>query len=177
MSLEMEDRLSDEEYLQIETHMLGAPLSVYKLKLSYIRFIRRIGLFIFWFGVVVLVFAIVGFFRGKSDDQFALFIMTLLPASYAMLKGGVFYRIEVKRARRMRVILCEQGLLYVSRKIRSDFFEVVRWKDILKVKKELIGKSYSLILGNSMPITLSSSFENLDKLVATIRERSGLEEA
>ncbi len=88
----------------------------------------------------------------------------------------MIYRIEVKRARSMRVIVCEQGLFQARRKIRSDFVEVVRWKDILEVKKEFIGKAYYFTPRNGMPITLSSSYQDLDKLVAAIRERSGMEE-
>ena len=177
MSITMENLLSDEDYLPVDKNMLGAPLGIYALKPSYIRFIRRVGRSIFWFGVIVLLIAIIGFFRGKSDDQFTLFLMTLLPASYAILKGSVFYRIEVNRARRMRVIICEQGLLYVTRKIKRDVVETVCWKDVLEVKKELIGKSYYLEHRGGMPITLSSNFQNLDGLVAVIRERSGVGEA
>jgi hypothetical protein len=176
MSMTMDNLLSDEDYLLIEANMLGAPLGIYKLKPDYIRFIRRVGVFIFLIGVVVLALAIIGFFRVKSNNQFELLIPVLLPALYAILKGGVFYRIEVRRARSMRIIVCEQGLFHVAKKIRSDRVEVVRWKDVLEIKKEFIGKSYYIARRNDMPITLSGYYQNLDKLVAAIRERSGMEE-
>ncbi len=87
MSMTLENLPSDEDYLLIEANMLGAPLSVYKLKPSYIHFVRRVGLFIFFTGVVVLVVAVVGFFRVKSNNQFELFILALLPALYSIFKG------------------------------------------------------------------------------------------
>lgn len=172
MSTTVENMLSNEDYLLVESNMLGTVLSVYTLKPSFIRFMRNAGLSIFFIGVVALVFAIISFFRFKPNDGFELFVFAWLPALYAIFKGGLIYRIEIKRARRMRVILCEQGLLYVTRKIKRDAFEVVRWKDVWEVKKELIGKSYYLARRRGMPITLSSSFENLDELVAAIRERA-----
>jgi len=177
MSITIENLLSNEDYLLVEANMLGAALSVYTLKPGYIRFMRRVGLVIFFTGVVTLVFAIVSFFRFKSDNEFDLLILALLPALYAMFKGGLIYSIEVNRARRMRVIICEQGLLYVTRKFTRDLVEVVRWKDVLEVKKEFIGKSYYLTRRGGSPITFSSSFENLDELVETIRERGRIEEA
>lgn len=177
MSITTENLLSNEDYLLVEANTLGAPLNVYKLKPSYIRFIRRVGLFIFWFGVIVLVFAILSFLRGRPDDLLTFFVMALLPGLYAILQGGMFYRIEVNRARRMHIVICEQGLLYVSLKVKRDLVEVIRWKDVQEVKKEFIGKSYYLSRRGGMPITLSGSFENLDELIATIRERSKIEEA
>lgn len=173
----MENQLSSEDYLLVETNMLGVPLSVFTLKPGYIRFMRRVGLSIFFIGVVALVFAIVSFFRFKSDNGFDSFVLAWLPALYAMFQGGLIYRIEVNRARRMRVIICEQGLLYVTHRIKRDVVEVVRWKDVLDVKKEFIGKSYYLARCGGMPITLSSNFQNLDELVAAIREQSEMEEA
>lgn len=176
MSITMENLLSSEDYLLVETNMLGAPLSVYTLKPGYIRFMRGVGLSIFLIGVVALVFALVSFFRFKSDNQFDLLILTLLPALYAIFQGGVIYRIEVNRARRMRVIICEQGLLYVTCRIKRDLVEAVSWKNVLEIKKEFIGRSYYLTRRGGMPITLSSNFQNLNGLVAAIRKRSGIEE-
>ena len=176
MSVMTGNLLSNEDYLLVVSNMLGAVLSVYTLKPGYIRFMRNVGLSIFFIGVVALVFAIVSFFRFKHDDDLELLVV-LLPALYAMFKGGLIYRIEVNRARRMRVILCEQGLLYVTRRIKRDVVEVVSWKDVLDVKKEFIGKSYYLARRRGMPITLSSSFQNMDELVGVIRERSEMEEA
>lgn len=55
MTVTMENQISDEDALQIEANKLGVPMYVYRLKPSYIRFIRRIGVSIFWFGAIVLV--------------------------------------------------------------------------------------------------------------------------
>ena len=177
MSITMENLLPDEDYLRIETNMLGAPLSVYKLKPSYIRFIGRIGLFIFLTGVVILALVIFSFFRAGPGDQSGLLITTLLPAFYLILKGGVFYRFDVKRARSERMIVCERGLLHIFRRIRKDQVEVVFWKDVQEVSQAFIGKSHYLTYRGGLPITLSGSLENLDELVETIRERSEVEEA
>jgi len=174
MSITTENLLSNEDYLLVEANMLGAPLSVYTLKPGFIRFMRNVGLSIFFIGVVALVFAIVSFLRFKPDNGFELFVLAWLPALYAMFKGGLIYRIEVNRARRMRVIICEQGLLYITRRVKRDVVEVVRWKDVQEVKKEFIGKSYFLTRRGGMPITLSSSFQNMDGLVATIKDHSGM---
>ena len=119
MSMTMENLLSDEDYLLIEANLLGAPLDIYRLKQSYIRFIRRTGVLIFLIGVIVLPLVIVGFFRVKSNNQFELLIPALLPSLYALFKGGVIYRIEVKRAGSERIIVCEQGLLQGNRCFQS----------------------------------------------------------
>ena len=174
MSITMKNLLSNEDYLLVEANMLGSPLRVYTLRPNYIRFMGNVGLSIFFIGIIALVFAIVSYFRFKPGDGLEFFAFALLPTLYAIFQGSLIYRTEVNRARRMRVILCEQGLLYISRKIRSDFVEAVRWKDVFDVKKEFIGKSYYLTRRGGLPITLSSSFRNLDELVATIRERQTL---
>jgi len=168
---------SDEDIQLIETHQLGTPQGVYRLKSGAIRFQRITGLLIFSVGIVTLVFSIYLALTSGTDFWSGSLFPAVLGSLYALFHGGVFYSIMTRRARSMRVIICEQGLLQVRKMVRRNSIEVMRWNDILTVKKEFLSRDYFIIYQDDKrqlptPLTLSSSYQHLDELVTVIRQRS-----
>jgi hypothetical protein len=160
------NKLSDEDYQLSEVNQLGTPLDIYRLKPGYIRFLRITGLLIFIIGIVSLVFII-----SQVPDRQSGSIFFALPGSlYALFQGGVFYGIMVRQARSMRVIVCEQGLLQVKKMIRRNNVEVVRWNNILAIKRDFL-RNYYIVPRGGEALTLFA-YQNIDELVALIRRRS-----
>jgi hypothetical protein len=160
------NKLSNEDYQLSEVNQLGSPLDIYRLKPGYIRFLRITGLLIFIIGVVSLVFII-----SQIPDRQSGSIFFALPGSlYALFQGGVFYSIMARQARSMRVIVCEQGLLQVRKIIRRNRVEVVRWNNILAIKRDFL-RNYYIVPRGGVALTLFA-YQNIDELVALIRQRS-----
>ncbi len=167
--------LSVDDYQRIEANQLGIPLGVYKLEQSYIRFIRRIGWLIFMTGIVVLSTAIIiGLIKGPANNQLALLFLPLLGGLYALFQGGVIYRIQVQRAQSERVIVCEQGLLQIKKRITSHRSEVVRWEGIQTIREAFFSRDYFIIRREGEALTLTRYYHDLDELIALIRLRSGV---
>src|SRR5216683_650125 len=100
------------------------------------------------------------------------YIFFALPGSlYALFQGGVFYSIMARQARSMRVIVCEQGLLQVRKIIRRNRVEVVRWNNILAIKRDVF-RSYYIVQQGKGALTLTL-YQKVDELVELIRQRSG----
>ena len=70
----------------------------------------------------------------------------------------------------MRVIVCEQGLLQVRKIIRRNRVEVVRWNNILAIKRDFL-RNYYIVPRGGEALTLFA-YQNSDELVALIRQRS-----
>src|SRR5216683_3337994 len=151
-------QLSDEDYQLSEVNQLGTPLDIYRLKPGYIRFLRITGLLIF--------------IISQIPDRQSGSIFFALPGSlYALFQGGVFYSIMARQARSMRVIVCEQGLLQVRKIIRRNRVEVVRWNNILAIKRDVF-RSYYIVQQGKGALTLTL-YQKVDELVELIRQRSG----
>lgn len=168
-----ESEFSDEDYQFIEDNQLGTPLGIYRLKSSYIRLLRGVGLFIFLAGIASLVITISLALTKRPDSPSVLLLPPLFGSFYALFHGGVFYRIMAQQAQSMRIIVCNDGLLKISKKMKRNRVEVVRWKDISTISKALIGREYVVTCRNEKPftqLTLSSYFQKLDELVALITE-------
>ncbi len=97
-------------------------------------------------------------------------IYRLKPGYIRFLRGGVFYGIMARQARGMRVIVCEQGLLQVRKIIRRNRVEVVRWNNILAIKRDVF-RSYYIVQQGKGALTLTL-YQNIDELVELIRQRS-----
>ncbi len=169
MSHSIGSQLSDEDYQLSEVNQLGTPLDIYRLKPGYIRFLRITGLLIFIIGIIGVVSLV--FIISQVPDRQPDSIFFALPGSlYALFQGGVFYGIMARQARGMRVIVCEQGLLQVRKIIRRNRVEVVRWNNILAIKRDVF-RSYYIVQQGKGALTLTL-YQNIDELVELIRQRS-----
>ncbi len=172
MSQSEGSKLSIEDYQLIEANQLGIPLGVYRLKLGYIRLIHWGSLFIIIIGVVFLdaVF-IIGIMK---DPEFSVLVPPLLASLFLLLMGGFILSIRVPQVQSMHVIVCEQGLLQIERKIGKNHVEAVHWQDILAVRKLPISQEYFITRQGGKALTLTNFYQDIDELVALIRQRSGV---
>ena len=171
MSQSEGSKLSIEDYELIEANQLGIPLGVYRLKPGYIRLIHRGGLFIFIIGVVFLgaVF-IIGIMK---DPEFSVLLSPLLASLYLLIMGGFILTHRVPQVQSIRVIVCEQGLLQIESKIGKNHVEAVHWQDILAIRKLPISQEYFITRQGGKALTLTNFYQDIDELVALIRQRSG----
>lgn len=172
-----ESQFSDEDIQLIKANQLGTPQRVYRLKSGAIRFQRITGQLIFIVGVVTLGFSIYLALTSGTDLWSGSLFPTVLGSLYALFHGGVFYGIMTRRARSMRVIVCEQGLLQIRKMVRRNNIEVMCWNDILTVKKAFLSRDYFIIYQDDkspLPtsLTLSSSYQHFDELVTIIRHEA-----
>ena len=172
------NKLTDEDYQLSKVNQLGTLLEVYRPKPGDIRFLRRIYLFRCILGVVGLALVIsLGFkhWHQLQTGNYLVFFPLLLYV-FSLFWGGVLSRIEIRRAQIARVIVCEHGLLKVSRKIRSNRVEAVRWQEIVKIRRAFIGEAFAYAIayrggGTLNQLNLTGDYQNLDELVALITER------
>ena len=82
-------------------------------------------------------------------------------------------RIEIPRALRERIIVCEHGILQVGKRIRNKRVEVILWEDIRAIRREFFGLECSIQCRDGKVLKLNF-YQNLDKLIADMRQRSGV---
>jgi hypothetical protein len=172
MSQSEGSKLSIEDYELIEANQLGIPLGVYRLKPGYIRLIHWSSLFIIIIGVVFLgaVF-IIGI---RKDPEFSVLVSPLLASLFLLLMGGFILSIRVPQVQSMHVIVCEQGLLQIERKIGKNHVEAVHWQDILALRKLPISQEYFITRRGGKALTLTNFYQGIDELVVLIRQQSGV---
>jgi hypothetical protein len=171
MSQNVANNLSNEDLHLIESYQLGTFEGIYRLKAGYISFYRRVGLGLLIFCFVVTAFVvIILLLRGlpKLPQQQIIDFPPLLLGILGITLGGYMVRFEVPRLMSGRAIICDSGLL----SIKGSSVEVVRWEDILKISCGFIGLECSIIRRGGKMITLSF-YQDLNELIALIRERSG----
>ncbi len=162
--------ISNEDYQLSVVYQLGSPLEIYRLKPGYIRFLRITGLTIFVIGIFSLFFALI----PRPNTPLGPITPALFASLYAIILGGVFYSIITWQALRMRVIVCESGLLQIKKIFRRNKVEVVRWKDILTIRKEVLSQGCFITYRDVRfkSLTISSSYQDARDLVVLIRQLS-----
>jgi hypothetical protein len=149
---------------------------VYKLRPGYIRFLRRIGLSLIILAVVILVaettISFIQWRRGQTSSDFVFFLLYALLVSLSSLFIGWFIlRLEVPQAQIEHMIVCEQGLLQVSKSIGKKQVKMMPWQNILAIKKFPGG--YSLSHREGEIIAFDIMYQNVEELIALIRQQSG----
>lgn len=156
--------LSDSDQQSIEAGQLGAPLGIYRIQTWCIRLIFWGGWFLLIMGMVVLITIIHDLLTGRTE----LMELSLLTGSSAFLGALLFWRVGVPQFQSERVVVCEHGILHVRRQIKKERAEVVRWEDILAVKK--FPFEYYIQRREGEGVTLAL-YQNLDELIALIQQR------
>ncbi|SRR5579871_899244 len=168
-------QLSDEDHQLIEINQLGIPSDIYNLKPGPIRILYGITLFLFVIGTIMLTSTIFSIFVGwhKTRAGGNLVAAMLISLSVLSLLIGLFLlRIGIPNTRSERLVVCEQGLLLIKKKIRSTHVEALHWSDILAIKRDLLRIHYIVTLGGKAFSLFA--YQNADELVDLIRRRSGV---
>ena len=172
MSQSEGSKLSIEDYQHIEANQLGIPLGVYRLKPGYIRLFHWGGLLTFVISAALLITVII---TGLMKDlQFSVLFSPFVIVFSGLLGGWFFPRVGAPQVWSMHVIVCEQGLLQIERKIGKNHVEAVHWQDILAVRKLPISQEYFITRRGGKALTLDIFYQDIDELVALIRQRSGV---
>lgn len=165
--------LTDEDYQLIEANQLGTSLNVYRLNLGSLRFHRIVGTIIFFMGAISLILILGLYITRRSADSSMDLVTPLMGSLYALLQGGIFYRITTRQALSCRIIVCEHGLLQIRKIIRKNRVDVVYWQDIPPIKKTFGSGNYSFYYikeGKSTQFILDRSYQDFDELIELIRQ-------
>jgi hypothetical protein len=172
MSQSEGSNLSIEDYQLIEANQLGIPLGVYRLKPGYIRLFHWGGLLTFVISAALLITVII---TGLMKDlQFSVLFSPFVIVFSGLLGGWFFLRVGAPQVRSMHVIVCEHGLLQIERKLGKNHVEAVHWQDILALRKLPISQEYFITRQGGKALTLTNFYQDIDELVALIRQRSGV---
>jgi hypothetical protein len=182
MSQAVESELSIDDYQRIEANQLGTPLGIYKLKPGYIRIMRKLSLslILFLISFVLITLTIISSIRWYQDqkDSYIEFLFfahshfaAWLAGASSLLFGMLILRVEMPRAQKEHVIVCEQGLLQIGKDFRGKDVDAVRWRDIQAIRKTFFGQEFSITHAGSETL-IFSFYKDLDELIALIRQQS-----
>ncbi|MDQ2717519.1 MAG: hypothetical protein M3Z08_21715 [Chloroflexota bacterium] len=180
MSLPIERELSDENSALLETRQLGKPVGIYPVRPLYMRTMRVGALFSLGLGISLLIFlsliSIIQWPREQANELPGIVIVRvplLLSLSIFLLFVGVFLlRVEIPRARKVCIIACEHGLLFVGKGAGNQGVEALHWSDILTIRtfKNPYGK-YIITYKDNKVMSLDSIYQDVDELIEAARLR------
>ena len=175
MEYSMQTQLSNEDAQLSELNQLGRPLDIYRIRPGYIRFLYGSGLcFIILGGILlasIIARIIIGMPNAYSNDVLTAVPLVIVSIG-VLLCGFVVLGIALPSIRSERVLMCEQGLLQIKKRLRSNYVEAVRWNDILAIKRGAFSSYYILRRGKT---ALSLAFyQKADELVELIRQQNGV---
>ena len=174
MSQSIEYQLVEEDYQLIESNHLGNPLSVYRLKTIYARFMCVLGLLLLSIGcippAITIMIVLLGLYKEQPDGIFYL-VMLISLSGFSFLVGLFILRIELPRIRNQHLIVCEQGIIEFRKRGWSKNVKALRWQDILDIRKFIDG--YSIRCKDNGVFDLDNMYQNIGILVELIRQRSG----
>jgi len=110
--------ISDDDYRLIEVHQLGKPLAIYRLKQGAIRILRLLGLLGLLVSIIIFAIAVLElvFINARNSVSLAFVPIGLSSILVALL----FLFLVVPQEQSDRIIVCEQGLLHIKKKIRTE---------------------------------------------------------
>lgn len=164
------------------TNQLGRTLNVYRIKPELFQLGRKICGILFSISLVCLTLGIIGLaitfvadLQQKSLFQTNPTLVLSFPLCL-LLVGSVnlfLCRIMQQQIRTQRVLICEYGLLKITRKIKSNGVEVVRWQDISEVRQAYVDErfAYAIISREGKILPLTNDYPNIDEMVAQIKQR------
>jgi hypothetical protein len=178
MSQSIEQQVSEKDFQLIEANQLGAPLALYRLKPVYVHIMHRCGLILLALGIIFLIFLLTMGVTGSpegGDRYYRWFAMNVLVIGISFLFALFALYVEVPRAKKEHIIVCEQGMLQVGNKLLSKHIDVVRWLDVLAIEKSfaIYFSLYSIKRREGESVSLSM-YQNVEELVEEIKQRSGI---
>jgi|SRR5579883_46099 len=166
MPQSLEDEISAKDIQWISTYHLGHPLRVYRLSRSYIRFEGVSGLIITF---IALPLSIALILTEKSAD---------LSASLPSYLSGIFLFIVglvgltmISNARKLRLIVCEFGLLEVTGIFGYHCGRIIYWDNVRRLQRGFFNE-YRVIAERGKSIVVSAFiYQDGDELLAFIQEK------
>ncbi len=174
MSQLPEDTLSNADRLLIAANQLGSVLAVYKLRPSYIRFLRRVIQLIIIISVFILIMSSIWATHGFQEFQFGVLFSSFLAGLFGLCGGTIVLRSVVSREQQEHVIICERGLLQVN---GGGNAEIVHWKEIQAIEKSSFNRGISIVYTVSvLPgikiLQISNFYQDIDEMISLINQRS-----
>lgn len=165
---------SEDDYHLLEVHQLGKPLTIYRLKPVYILLMRVIGQVMVLLASILVVIGVVTFgLVGWHLTMSTLYPLTFVSLGLTFLiMGFAFFYIAVPQVQSERVIVCEDGLLYARKIIKTERVISMYWNDIVAIRKDFLFLEFFLRSREGQVITLTIAFQNIGGLVAHIKQRS-----
>jgi len=166
--------LSEDDNRLLEVHQLGKPLTIYRLKPAYIRLIQSMGqIMVLSASILVVIgvvtFGLVGWHLTRSTTYPLTFVSLGLTF---LIMGFAFFYIAIPQVQSERVIVCEDGLLYARKNIKTERVISMYWNDIVAIGKGFLLLEYFLRNREGQVITLTIAFQNIGGLIAHIKQRS-----
>lgn len=162
--------IADDDYRPIEVHQLGKPLAIYRLKQGAIRILRLLGLLGLLVSSIIFAIAVLepAYINARNSVSLAFVPIGLSSILVALL----FLFLVVPQEQSDRIIVCEQGLLHIKKKIRTERVVCMHWRDIVVIKEGITGLDYFVRDREGQVLTLSIAYQNIDELIEKIRQKS-----
>jgi|SRR5579863_3031753 len=162
--------ISRNDYRLIEVHQLGKPLAIYRLKQGAIRLLRSLGLLALLVSIIIFAIAVLELVFIDARNSVSLAFVPIGLSS--IIVAFLFLSIGVPQEQSDRIIVCEQGLLHIKKKIRTEHVICMYWNNIVVIGEGITGLEYFLRDREGQVLTLTIAYQNLDELIAHIKERS-----
>lgn len=163
----LESQFSDADYRLIERKKLGAPLKVYRLSRRYFLLECALG---FTVSLTALFPAVLLTFNYFLTDWPHPLLLTILGLCLFFI-GGVVGITTIPGARKSRLLVCEMGMLWVTRTVGYHRVRVIHWKNILTIRKLPLNE-YEVADSNGRSIVISAfMYQHGEQLLAYVREQ------
>jgi hypothetical protein len=162
--------ISDDDYHLIEVHHLGKPLTIYRLRQGAIGVLRALGLLALLVSSIIFAIAVLELVFIDARNSVSLAFVPIGLSS--IIVAFIILSLAVPQQQSDHIIICEQGLLHIKKKIRTERVTCLYWNDIVVIGEGITGLDYFLRDREGQVLTLTIAYQNLDELLAHIRHRS-----
>lgn len=161
--------ISEDDYRLIEAYHLGMPHTVHRLKQGVIRLLRLLGLLVCLVSIIIFAIAVFELVFINASNSISL---TFVPIGLSgVVVAFVILFLVVPQEQSERIVVCEQGILHIKKKFRAERVIYMYWNNITEMKEDITGFEYFLRDREGQMLTLNVAYQNIDELVAYIKER------
>ncbi len=170
MSQLNENHISDEDVRLARICHLERPLKAYGASPRYIRSAYVSSLIISTTTTILSILLLIAGHVAQWPDSLTLNVAGV----FVFVVGGAFGLTAGPDARKLRLIVCEAGLLEVRKVFKYNrVTHVMYYKYVKKIKKSYFSRNmYYVTDGGGNPFVISASYyQDADDLLALIREQ------
>lgn len=174
MSQVNENALSDEDAQRISKYRLGRPLRVYRLSPRYMRFERIVALII----SILIILQSFGWVIVAEDSEWPSSLIIDVLIALMFFGGVVIGLVAIPHAHKHRLIVCETGLLDVTKIVWYKHVQVRYWKNIQAIRKQSFPQGeYRIKYRRSGPLSVSAFiYQDGDELITFIKDKNNRNE-